>query len=385
MSSPNHPTSNIEDAFSSNFPDYIPASSDYSPASPGNTYSSSSNNSFGLVPIASPTLSLFHDDAYMKNKSKEISRRPSQKTSTSKAPAHDHRAAIRNTIADSVTTAALEAIACNNTNADKTKRNTEEIEASYSKENVATKDFHKLPTFQFQRNWQPNVPAMGARYGEKLWKLSSGIALERKALAISAKRPPTKMPGRAYMLRDRNVHQDLERSHDTFYNIEMVDGNLIKLGSFDVVIGMDWLSKYHARIICDEKVVHIPINGETLIIKGLSVYSKMNLRSGYHQLRVRDEDIPKTAFRTCIVQFLGHLIDSQGLHVDAPSKNEAVNNLTSPTTPIRNNVNNYGLAGLISGDLSKISRKCKVQLNWINPDNKSISGEKPRLAFQLKT
>ncbi|GJX66222.1 hypothetical protein Tco_0300565 [Tanacetum coccineum] len=42
----------------------------------------------------------------------------------------------------------------------------------------------------------------------------------------------------------------------------------IKLGSFDVVIGMDWLSKYHARIICDEKVVHIPIDGETLIIRG---------------------------------------------------------------------------------------------------------------------
>ncbi|GJV54685.1 putative reverse transcriptase domain-containing protein [Tanacetum coccineum] len=41
----------------------------------------------------------------------------------------------------------------------------------------------------------------------------------------------------------------------------------IKLGSFDVVIGMDWLSKYHARIICDEKVIHIPINGETLIIR----------------------------------------------------------------------------------------------------------------------
>ncbi|GKB30955.1 hypothetical protein Tco_0870356 [Tanacetum coccineum] len=41
----------------------------------------------------------------------------------------------------------------------------------------------------------------------------------------------------------------------------------IKLGSFDVVIGMDWLSKYHARIICDEKVIHIPIKGETLIIR----------------------------------------------------------------------------------------------------------------------
>ncbi|GJY76113.1 hypothetical protein Tco_0481229 [Tanacetum coccineum] len=35
MSSPSHPTSNIEDAFSSNFPDYILASPDYVPASPG--------------------------------------------------------------------------------------------------------------------------------------------------------------------------------------------------------------------------------------------------------------------------------------------------------------------------------------------------------------
>ncbi|GJR73497.1 reverse transcriptase domain-containing protein [Tanacetum coccineum] len=66
MSSPNHPTSDIEDAFSSNFPDYISASSDYVPASPGKTYSSSSNNSFGVVPIVSLTLSLFHDDPYMK-------------------------------------------------------------------------------------------------------------------------------------------------------------------------------------------------------------------------------------------------------------------------------------------------------------------------------
>ncbi|GJT49499.1 putative reverse transcriptase domain-containing protein [Tanacetum coccineum] len=389
--------------------------------------------------------------------------------------------------------------------------------------------------------------------------------------------------GRAYMLRDRNAHQNpnvvtgmfLLNQHlarvlfdsgadksfvsislasklnippitiDTFYDIEMADENLvstntviqgailtllnqpfkidlmpIKLGSFDVVIGMDWLSKYHARIICDEKVVHIPIDGETLIIRaqimekksdekrledipvvrefpevfpedlpglppvrqelsnqlqeladrgfirpstspwgapvlfvkkkdgsfrmcidyqelnkltvknryplpriddlfdqlqGSSVYSKIDLRSGYHQLRVRDEDIPKTAFRTryghyefqvmpfgltnvpavfmdlmnrvckpyldkfvivfiddiliysrnkeehanhlriilellkkeklyakfskCdlwihIVQFLGHLIDSQGLHVD-PAKIEAVKNWASPTTPTK--------------------------------------------------
>nr|GEV35906.1 hypothetical protein [Tanacetum cinerariifolium] len=72
MSSPNHPTSNIEDAFFSNFPDYISASLDYSPALLRNTSSESSNNSYGLVLIASPTLSLFHDDPYTKEQIEEI-------------------------------------------------------------------------------------------------------------------------------------------------------------------------------------------------------------------------------------------------------------------------------------------------------------------------
>ncbi|GJZ47314.1 hypothetical protein Tco_0601146 [Tanacetum coccineum] len=67
MSSPNRPISNLEDAFSSNFPNSIPlASPDYVPASPGKTYSSASN-SFGIVLLASPTLSLFNDgDPYLK-------------------------------------------------------------------------------------------------------------------------------------------------------------------------------------------------------------------------------------------------------------------------------------------------------------------------------
>nr|GEY44815.1 putative reverse transcriptase domain-containing protein [Tanacetum cinerariifolium] len=128
----------------------------------------------------------------------------------------------------------------------------------------------------------------------------------------------------------------------------------VELGSFDVIIGMDRIAKNHVVIICDEKVVCIPYGDEVLIIQsgdidgrimskkeednseerrledvpivreflevfledfpglpparqvefqidlvpGSRVYSKIDLRSGYHQLKVHKEDIPKTAFRT---------------------------------------------------------------------------------------
>nr|GEX85931.1 putative reverse transcriptase domain-containing protein [Tanacetum cinerariifolium] len=173
------------------------------------------------------------------------------------------------------------------------------------------------------------------------------------------------------------------------FNIDLMP---VELGSFDVIISMDWLANYHTVIVCDEKVVRIPYGDEVLIIRGdncdggipgaalvaqapyrlapaemqelstqlqeLSdrgfirpsslpwgapvlfvkkkdgsfwmcidycelnkltvknryplpriddlfdqlqgsrVYSKIDLRSGYHQPRVREEDIPKTVFRT---------------------------------------------------------------------------------------
>ncbi|GJY89392.1 reverse transcriptase domain-containing protein [Tanacetum coccineum] len=111
MSSPNHPTSEIEDAFSSNFLDYIPTSLNYVPASPGKTYSSSSNNSFSVVPIVSPTISLFHDDPYIM---------PSKRMSTSEAPVMT-QAAMKKLVTDSVSTA-LEAQAANMANTDNTTR-----------------------------------------------------------------------------------------------------------------------------------------------------------------------------------------------------------------------------------------------------------------------
>ncbi|GJU34236.1 putative reverse transcriptase domain-containing protein [Tanacetum coccineum] len=46
----------------------------------------------------------------------------------------------------------------------------------------------------------------------------------------------------------------------------------VELSSSDVIIGMDWLSMYHAMIVCAEKIVRIPWGNETLIIIGLAGY-----------------------------------------------------------------------------------------------------------------
>nr|GEW12222.1 hypothetical protein [Tanacetum cinerariifolium] len=149
-------------------------------------------------------------------------------------------------------------------------------------------------------------------------------------------------------------------------------------GSIDVIIGMDWLSNYKAEIIFHEKVVQIPLlDGKVLRVLGerrelnkltvknrypllriddlfnqlqrLQFFSKINLRSGYHQLRVHEDDIPNTAFRTRyghfeftvmpfgltnVPAFLRHVINSNGIHVD-PSRIEAVKNWKAPRTPFK--------------------------------------------------
>nr|GEX02555.1 hypothetical protein [Tanacetum cinerariifolium] len=50
-------------------------------------------------------------------------------------------------------------------------------------------------------------------------------------------------------------------SLDVSYTVELADG-------FDVVIGMDWLLRYHVVIVCDEKIVHIPYDNEILTVQG---------------------------------------------------------------------------------------------------------------------
>ncbi|KAF5781274.1 putative nucleotidyltransferase, Ribonuclease H [Helianthus annuus] len=66
----------------------------------------------------------------------------------------------------------------------------------------------------------------------------------------------------------------------------------ITLGSFDVIVGMDWLSKYQAEILCKEKIIRVPLpSGEFLSVQGhrsgtpISIVSAMKaqkyLRKGY--------------------------------------------------------------------------------------------------------
>ncbi|GJX66806.1 putative reverse transcriptase domain-containing protein, partial [Tanacetum coccineum] len=49
------------------------------------------------------------------------------------------------------------------------------------------------------------------------------------------------------------------------FNIDLIP---VELGSFEAIISMDWLSKYHAVIVCDEKIVCIPYGDEVLIVQG---------------------------------------------------------------------------------------------------------------------
>ncbi|GJY39611.1 putative reverse transcriptase domain-containing protein [Tanacetum coccineum] len=80
---------------------------------------------------------------------------------------------------------------------------------------------------------------------------------------------------------------------DHYYDVKLADGKIIRintiirgctlnflnhplnidlmpveLGSFNVIISMDWLAKYHAAIVCDEKLVRIPFGNETMIVHG---------------------------------------------------------------------------------------------------------------------
>ncbi|GKD29707.1 putative nucleotidyltransferase, ribonuclease H, partial [Tanacetum coccineum] len=197
-------------------------------------------------------------------------------------------------------------------------------------------------------------------------------------------------------------------------------------------------------------------------LQGSRVYSKIDLRSGYHQPRVREEDIPKTAFRTRYghyefqvmwygltnapavfmelmnrvcnpyldkfvivfiddiliyskseeehaehlklilellkkeelyakflkcefwlskVQILGHVIDSEGIHVD-PAKIESIKDWASPKTPIE--IRQFlGLAGYYRRFIECFSKITKPVTKLTQKNVKFDWSEKEEAAFQL--
>nr|GEY41550.1 putative reverse transcriptase domain-containing protein [Tanacetum cinerariifolium] len=118
--------------------------------------------------------------------------------------------------------------------------------------------------------------------------------------------------GKAGANLDNNVVTDLD------YNVELADGRIVglntiirgctlnflnhpfnidlipvELGSFDVIISMDWLTTYHAVIVCDEKIIRVPFGNETLIIQYKSEEKRLeNVPIVRDFFEVFPEDLP---------------------------------------------------------------------------------------------
>ncbi|GJS05454.1 putative reverse transcriptase domain-containing protein [Tanacetum coccineum] len=132
-------------------------------------------------------------------------------------------------------------------------------------------------------------------------------------------------------------------------------------------------------------------------LQGSSVYSKIDLRSGYHQLRVREEDIPKTAFRTryghyefqvmpfgfmnALAVFMDLMNRVQGIHVD-PAKIESIKDWASPKTPIEIR-HILGLAGYYRKFIKGFLKITKPMTKLTQKKVKFVQGDKQEAAFQL--
>nr|GEW81469.1 putative reverse transcriptase domain-containing protein [Tanacetum cinerariifolium] len=190
------------------------------------------------------------------------------------------------------------------------------------------------------------------------------------------------------------------------FNIDLMP---VELGSFDAIIGMDWLAKYHVVIVCAEKVMPFGLTNALAVFMDLMnrvcmpyldefmivfiddslIYSKNKKEYEEHlkailELLKKEElyaKFSKCEFWIPKVQFLGHVIDSQGIHIDT-AKIESIKDWASPKTPteIRQIL---GIVGYYRRFIEGFSKIAKSMTKLTQKGVKFDWGEKQEAAFQL--
>ncbi|GJU15037.1 putative reverse transcriptase domain-containing protein [Tanacetum coccineum] len=151
-------------------------------------------------------------------------------------------------------------------------------------------------------------------------------------------------------------------------------------GSFDVIIGMDWLSKNKAVIVCHKKVVEIPLE-DGRILQSKEEH-EVHLRLVLELLKKEKlyAKSSKCEFWLQEVHFLGHVVNQNGIHVD-PSKIKAVKNWKAPTTP--SEIRSFlGLAGYYRRFIANFSKIAKPLTSLTHKNKKYEWGVEQEEAFQ---
>ncbi|GJW92493.1 putative reverse transcriptase domain-containing protein [Tanacetum coccineum] len=188
-----------------------------------------------------------------------------------------------------------------------------------------------------------------------------------------------------------------------FNHVFKIDLLPTRLGSFDVIVGMDWLS-YHQAIIANEKklddihIVHdfrevfpddligLPPGAPVLFVKkkygalrmciDYKELNKLTIKNRY-PLPICDDLFDQLQE----VQFLGHVVNRDGIHVD-PSKVESVKNWNTPESPTE--IRSFlGLAGYYRRFIENFSKIAKP-LTLLTQKNKTyVWGDKQEEAFRI--
>nr|GEV35551.1 reverse transcriptase domain-containing protein [Tanacetum cinerariifolium] len=147
--------------------------------------------------------------------------------------------------------------------------------------------------------------------------------------------------------------------HDHPFNINIMP---IELGSFDVIIQMDWLSKYHDVIVCDEKIVRIPYGNKILTIRGNKNNVGSNLRLNIISC-IKTQKYIQKGWNVFLAQVLAKKMEDR-------SKEERLEGEDIPNTAFRNRYGYYefqvmhcGLTNASTVFMGLINQVCKSYLD----------------------